>query len=156
MNVIVSGIEPTDVVQGKLNNSYFLSAVSALAEYQNRVLRLILQQEKCAKGCYGFALNIEGNWKMIPIDDALPFIKNEQGETRLLGASSVLNETWVCLLEKAYAKAYKGYDVVGNGGDVRHALTDLTGAPSETFFLSEFQNEVRVAGPAFIPYQKNS
>jgi len=57
-------------------------------------------------------------------------VKNEKGETKLLGAHSVNNETWVSLLEKAYAKSYGGYDLIGNGGDIRHALTDLTGAPS--------------------------
>jgi len=42
IDIIIGGIEPTDVIQGSLNNSYFLSALSALAEYQNRVSRLIL------------------------------------------------------------------------------------------------------------------
>ena len=152
IDVIIGGIEPTDVVQGSLNNSYFLSAVSALAEYQNRVSRLILQQERSQNGAYGFAFNQTGNWKMVTVDDSLPLVKNEKGETKLLGAHSVNSEMWVSLMEKAYAKLYGGYDIIGNGGDIRHALTDLTGAPSESFFLAEFQNETKVGGAGAIPY----
>jgi hypothetical protein len=37
IEVIVDGIDPTDVIQGQLNNSYFLCAVSAVSEYQNRI-----------------------------------------------------------------------------------------------------------------------
>lgn len=155
IDVMIGGIEPTDVIQGSLNNSYFLSALSALAEYQNRVSRLILQQEKSPNGAYGFAFNHAGNWKIVAVDDSLPFVKDEKGHTKLLGAHSVNSETWVSLLEKAYAKSYGGYDVIGNGGDIRHALTDLTGAPSQSFFLAEFQNETKIGGAGAIPYQKN-
>ena len=35
------------------------------------------------------------------------------------------------LLEKAYAKAYGGYNNIGQGGQGHYALFDLTGAPSE-------------------------
>ena len=86
------------------------------------------------------------------MDDNLPFIKNDKGETKLLGAHSVNSETWVSLIEKAYAKSYGGYDLIGNGGDIRHALTDLTGAPSESFFLAEFQSEVKTSGAGLLPY----
>ena len=42
---------------------------------------------------------------------------------------------------------YGGYDLIGNGGDLRHALTDLTGAPSETFILEEYLNSFKDKDP---------
>ena len=155
IQVIVDGIDPSDVVQGALNNSYFLAAVSALAEYQNRVQRIILQQDQSQNGAYGFAFNHVGNWKAVTIDDFLPIIKNEDNKLKFLGANSLKSEMWVPLLEKAYAKVYGGYDLIGNGGDMRHALTDLTGAPSETFFLKEFEVESQAGGKGYLPYNEN-
>lgn len=152
IQMIVDGIDPTDVIQGQLNNSYFLCAVSAVSEYQNRIQRLILQQETHENGCYGFTFNKLGNWEMIAVDDFLPLIQIKDGKYKFLGANSVNAEMWVPLMEKAYAKAYHGYDVIGNGGDMRHSLTDLTGAPSETFFLSNFEEEMKTAGQGQIPY----
>lgn len=152
IQVVVDGIDPTDVIQGQLNNSYFLCAVSAVSEYQNRIQRLILQQDQADNGAYGFAINQVGNWKMITVDDNLPLIKIDDKKYKFLGANSVNAEIWVPLIEKAYAKAYNGYDIIGNGGDMRHALTDLTGAPSETFFLKDFEDEINEAGRGHVPY----
>lgn len=90
---------------------------------------------------------------MIAVDDHLPLVRIEDTKNyKFLGANSLNAETWVILLEKAYAKAYGGYDRIGNGGDMRHALTDLTGAPSETFFLSEFEKDCEISGSNQIPY----
>jgi hypothetical protein len=41
------------------------------------------------------------------------------------------------LLEKAYAKLYKGYWNIGTGGCGDEALGDLTGAPCESFDLND-------------------
>lgn len=76
---------------------------------------------------------------MIVVDDHLPFT-NEGGKEKLLGANSLDSELWVPLLEKAYAKLYGSYDNIGTGGDVAHALTDLTGAPSEIFMMEQFED----------------
>jgi hypothetical protein len=152
IQVVVDGIDPTDVVQGQLHNSYFLCAVSAICEYQNRIQRLILQDEQSENATYAFAINQVGNWKMVVVDDNLPLIKLSEKNYKFLGANSLSAEIWAPLLEKAYAKAYGGYDLIGNGGDMRHALTDLTGAPSETFNLADFEEELMVGGKGHVPY----
>lgn len=139
MKMIVEGIRPQDIVQGQLNNAYFLSAVSAVSEYQLRIRRLLVQREVTDNRAYGIALNKVGNWEMFVVDDHLPIIE-EKGKEKLLGANALNHELWVSLLEKAYAKMYKSYDNIGAGGDVSHALTDLTGAPSEVFMMEEFEN----------------
>lgn len=40
---------------------------------------------------------------------------------------------WVCFLEKAWAKIFKGYANI-EGGLMQEALRDLTGAPCKTYY----------------------
>ena len=42
IQVIVDGVSPSDIYQGKLGDCYFLSSMSALAEHPNRIKRLLL------------------------------------------------------------------------------------------------------------------
>lgn len=147
LKLIQEGFNPNDVVQGELRNSYFLSAVSAVSEYQNRTSRIIIQQDTLKNGVFCFAFNIQGVWRMITVDDHIPLIKLNDSTFKILGANSIKKELWVTFMEKAYAKAYGGYDLIGNGGDLRHALTDLTGAPSETFILEEYLKSFKDKDP---------
>ena len=39
-------IEPADIKQGALGNCYFLSALSALAEWPDRIRKLFVQHER--------------------------------------------------------------------------------------------------------------
>lgn len=48
------------------------------------------------------------------------------------------------LIEKAYAKAFKGYWNIGTGGFAEDALKDLTGAPTEYEYLDEKTNTEQV------------
>jgi calpain-15 len=47
------GIEPADILQGSLGNSYFLCALAALAENPERIQKLFLQKERNKSGIYG-------------------------------------------------------------------------------------------------------
>jgi calpain-15 len=46
------------------------------------------------------------------------------------------NELWVAMIEKAFAKAHKGY-VITTGGFTGIAITELTGAPSHTYSFQQ-------------------
>lgn len=70
-----------------------------------------------------------GKWKVIDLDEYLPFIKNKPAFSR-----SVNQELWVILLEKAWAKLYGSYKHV-EVGFPEEALHDLTGAPVKRIFL---------------------
>lgn len=65
VQVIVDGIKPSDIYQGRLGDCYFLSSISALAEFPSRVERLLISKKENKKGCYCVALNINGDWKEI-------------------------------------------------------------------------------------------
>ena len=69
--VFESVVSPTDIYQGELGNCYFLSAVSAIAEYQERIKRLFLQRKRSPKGAYCVCLCIGGQFQEIYIDDVV-------------------------------------------------------------------------------------
>ena len=110
---------------------------------------------------YSVALNITAKWEAFTIDDYFPIaLKGEKvpinprtkkamslsrdthnteteqvDEEHLIFAHTNYEELWVMLLEKAYAKAYGGFWNIGTGGFADEALSDLTGAPSESLFI---------------------
>jgi calpain-15 len=47
---VFNGINPNDIKQGALGNAYFLSAVSALAEWPERVESIFATKEKTNDG----------------------------------------------------------------------------------------------------------
>lgn len=132
VSVIVDGVKPSDIYQGSLGDCYFLSSISALAEFPDRVERLILNSSSNEKGCYAVALNINGDWKEVFLDDLFPTHRR-----KIIFCHSSSAELWAMLLEKAYAKVYNGYWNIGTGGFAEDALKDLTGAPTEFDTISE-------------------
>lgn len=76
---------------------------------------------------YGIWLCIDGEWKIIIVDDLIATEDNRPLFSRNNG-----KELWVMLLEKAYAKAYGSYKNIENGL-VGVAVNALTGAPYEYF-----------------------
>lgn len=84
-------------------------------------------------------------WRYIAVDNKLPYSNGE-----VLGAQSFAdNETelWAALIEKAYAKAYNGYDVFRRNVPRESYLRDLTGAPVRKYLStdSDFANVIRNA-----------
>lgn len=76
-------------------------------------------------------LNINGVWRYIVVDDNLP----EMDEVAMGARSFSDSETdlWVSIIEKAYAKAYSGYNVFKRNVARENYLRDLTGAPVRSY-----------------------
>jgi hypothetical protein len=132
-------IDPNDILQGQLGDCYFLSAIAAIAEYQDRIKKLFLTRDINAQGVFCIALCINGVWEEVILDDLFPCEK--QGN-RVAFNHSRGNELWVMVLEKAWAKVHGGYLNI-NSGLTREALHDLTGAPCVTYFNDESTDEER-------------
>ncbi len=62
-------IDPTDIIQGNLGNCYFLSALSALAEYSNRVQDIFLTKEINDSGIYAVSIFLNGERRTVVVDD---------------------------------------------------------------------------------------
>lgn len=106
---------------------------------------MIEDQKVNANGFYYVRLNINGVWRYIAVDNKLPFSGDEA-----LGAQSFIDnesELWAALIEKAYAKAFAGYDIFARNVPRESYLRDLTGAPVRKYVPSdpEFANIIRNA-----------
>lgn len=121
----VGGQKPGDVVQGSLGDCWFLSALSVLATRPALVKRLIVSDAHAkSHGIYTLKISKAGKWRYVFIDDRIPCHMNAKP---LYAKSLDPNETWVMIIEKAYAKLHGTYQALVEGW-CDYALRDLTGA----------------------------
>ena len=121
-------IDPNDIQPGTMSSPQFLSTLSCLAEREENIKRLIENQKTNENGCYYVRINVNGVWRYIPVDDNLPELDGTALGARSYNDSEA--DLWTSIIEKAYAKAYHGYNVFKRSGISReHFLRDLTGVP---------------------------
>lgn len=127
---VFDNIEPNDIRQGALGNCYFLSALSALAEFPGRIKRLFDTQEYEPSGAYVVYMCDVGEVKAYVLDDYFPC--TTLGKPAFSGPriDKGTSELWVILLEKAWAKRFGSYYAISEG-ITNDALRDFTGAPCE-------------------------
>ena len=128
-----------------MSSPQFLSTLSCLAEREIHIKKLIEDQKFNSNGFYYVRLNINGVWRYIVVDDALP-----EADEIAIGARSFSDseaDVWPSIIEKAYAKAYAGYNVFKKNVPREHYLKDLTGSPVRSFSVtdSNLSNEVSKA-----------
>ncbi|PVF93386.1 cysteine proteinase [Serendipita vermifera] len=143
----LDGPSSSDIAQGADNDCYFLAALSTV---------------------YGFIFFRDGLWQEVIIDDQLFVSAVPWGDLDLVAqarykrdpdiydsiarrGSKVLyfakslneNETWVPLIEKAFAKFYGNFAYI-NGGHAREAVEDITGGTSTVFILKDYLNKAKL------------
>ena len=139
-HMFYEGIKTTDVRQGKLNDSWLLSAISVVAQSPKLIERIILTKSYSRYGLYRVKLCRMGAWQVIALDDYFPCYP--LGEP--IFSKNNGKELWVILLEKAFAKLYGNYMSL-EVGNIRHALIDLTGCPTLTYTTTYNNNNRPVA-----------
>lgn len=160
---IVNGVSYDDILQGSAGDCWFLAAISALSCNQGFIEKVCVIQDQTV-GVYGFVFHRDGEWHHCIIDDKL-FLRapswDESGDVVLgqygvrrsnqedqyqelfqRGSQSLYfaqcrdqNETWVSLLEKAYAKAHGDYASIF-GGQTGEAIEDLTGGVTTEIYTT--------------------
>ena len=145
----IGGFTSSDVVQGTNGDCWFIAAVATICSNQELIKRVcVARDERC--GVYGFVFYRDGEWISTVVDDNLFLTKNDfeaKGDTydptgiketrykksKQTGSEALYfascaheNETWLPLLEKAYAKVHGDYDAI-SGGISGEAVEDLTG-----------------------------
>jgi len=129
--LVFDGIDPTDIVQGKLADCYFLAALAGLAEDapDKEHLRLgerIRDNFKVKKvnsaGIYAIEFNCDGEPLIVCVDDWFPFYKDKNGIEKFCFARTKVGElrdgtgeVWVQLIEKAWAKICGSYEAAEMG-----------------------------------------
>lgn len=121
--LFLGGIEPADIKQGAIGDCYFLAALAVLANQPKLVQKLFLPFRYNRYGIYIIKLFMKGKWVNVVIDDYIPL---KRDLTSIFARSFELNETWVMLIEKAYAKYHGSYQNIVSGS-IREAMEQLTG-----------------------------
>ncbi|KIX96871.1 uncharacterized protein Z520_07591 [Fonsecaea multimorphosa CBS 102226] len=180
----VNGVSYDDILQGSAGDCWFLAAISTLSCNQEFIDRVCVIQDQ-AVGVYGFVFHRDGEWHQCIIDDKLylrapaydesgdvvlgqygirrPDQEDQYQELFQRGSKSLYfaqcrdqNETWVSLLEKAYAKAHGDYASI-SGGQTGEAIEDLTGGVTTEIYTTNildtdefWKNELSRIGKDFV------
>ena len=124
------------IVQGRLKNNWFLSALSLVRTEDTLFQSMTLDHQFDrfrTYGLYVFKFFKNGSPFYVIIDDKLPWIEKPNGHIVPYFARSQNSSLfWVSLIEKAYAKLHKRYWALTNG-TVEDALHDLWGIYPERF-----------------------
>lgn len=139
-----------DIMQGALGDCWFLSALATVSSMPRLIEEICVARDELV-GVYGFVFHKDSGWVSVIIDDMLctnmpqyeQLSESEQGlyhedraryntvarkggKALTFAKSGSHGETWVPLIEKAYAKFYGSFSHL-EGGVTGEAMEDLTG-----------------------------
>lgn len=155
----VNGYSSSDIKQGRNGDCWWLAAVATIAHRRDLMERVcVARDEEC--GVYGFCFFRDGEWVPAIVDDNLYLTREDfdqygdvydpsgrralRHRQRYQTGSEALyfarcddpNETWLPLLEKAYAKAHCDYAAI-EGGWSSEGVEDMTGGVGTTIASSK-------------------
>jgi hypothetical protein len=142
------------VIQGTLDNGYFVEALQAIA-MRPKLCRQLFYCWNMRRSVYIARLYINGTWQRVEVDDYVPVGPPSEEQRSANAPICCRSENfpyvlWPSLIEKAYAKAHTvrlapsgktpqdkgGWEALGGGGSVEEALVDLTGGVAGRFHTS--------------------
>ncbi|KAI0536506.1 hypothetical protein GGR58DRAFT_474995 [Xylaria digitata] len=160
----IDGPTANDVRQGRDGDCWLLAALCTLSNKPSLIERVCVARDEQV-GVYGFVFHRDGEWISVIIDDKLFLTKpdfdesflervlwedrdrvdsEEQYRKAYQSGSGALyfaqcehaNETWLPLLEKAYAKAHGDYQAI-EGGFTGEGIEDLTGGVTTELYTAD-------------------
>jgi hypothetical protein len=162
----VDGFNGSDIGQGAIGDCWFMAAVANIAHRKDLMDRVCVAHDKDC-GVYGFVFYRDGEWLSTVVDDNLYLGEPDFGSDRDIydptgkrerehkerwqtGSRALYfarctdpNETWLPLLEKAYAKAHGDYSAI-SGGAVGDGVEDLTAGVNTTMKLNRVLGKDRL------------
>ncbi|KAF8799617.1 cysteine proteinase, partial [Phlegmacium glaucopus] len=127
--------DSNDIIQEALGDRWFLSALATVSTAPGLVEKFY-RDEKV--GVYSFIFFRDNVWVTVIIDEAISLRQKKDvynkstrkgGQSLYFAKSGTVGETWVPLIEKAYAKLHGNYSHL-LGGQECDAIEDLTGTRS--------------------------
>ncbi|KAF8716548.1 Cysteine proteinase, partial [Rhizoctonia solani] len=162
----IDGANCSDIMQGRLGDCWFLSALAIVSTVGELIDKICVARDEKV-GVYGFIFFRDSTWVDVIIDDllytSLPkydqlsspernlyhFDRDKYNSAARKGGKGLYfakggteNETWVPLIEKAYAKLHGDYASL-DGGYASEAIEDLTGGVSSIFHTHDILDEDR-------------
>ncbi|GLB43254.1 putative peptidase C2 family protein [Lyophyllum shimeji] len=156
----INGADSNDIVQGALGDCWFLSALATMSTAKGLVEKFCVARDEQI-GVYGFIFFRDTAWVTVIIDDLLftsipkfeelnhaekqlyhhdkeTYNKSarKSGKSLYFAKSGTNGETWVPLIEKAYAKLHGNYAAL-SGGEAGEAIEDLTGGVTSFIFTKD-------------------
>ncbi|KAJ3011934.1 UNVERIFIED_CONTAM: hypothetical protein HDU68_001450, partial [Siphonaria sp. JEL0065] len=145
-------------IQGDvIGDCHLIAAISTLSSQPQLLLKTMIERDE-EVGVYGFVFFRDGKWISSIVDDQLyvkakphaeagwvkDYMDEKEYEASFIKGSKSLyfsrcaneHETWLPLLEKAYAKAHGDYSCI-EGGWSGEAVEDLTGGIYSPIILSD-------------------
>ncbi|KAF2503244.1 cysteine proteinase [Lophium mytilinum] len=163
---VIDGFSSSDVRQGGNGDCWWVAAVATLCSVEHLMERVcVARDEEC--GVYGFVFHRDGEWFSTVVDDNLylrysdfdahidiydptgekerKYKKSEQTGSEALYFAHCAddNETWLPLLEKAYAKVHGDFGAI-SGGWSGEAVEDMTGGVTTTIFTNKILSKERL------------
>ena len=103
-----------------------------------RIRDNFLTQEVNTAGCYALKFVIDGQERVVVVDDYFPFVK--KGEVELFAFAKCKhgeNELWVQLIEKAWAKLCGSYEA-SEMGRVSEFNENFDGTPTDILWMEDY------------------
>ena len=119
-----------DVIQGELDDCYFLSSLASLAENPQNI-KNIISNSKVNDRVFEANIYIHGEPVKIKVDDSFPVAN--ASKIAFAGINENTGNIWPMILEKVWAKCNKSYEdiIPGNSAD---AFKFLTPGPYDTYY----------------------
>ncbi|KAK5989790.1 Calpain-9 [Cladobotryum mycophilum] len=160
----MKNVNGSDIKQGNIGDCWIMASLTALSNVENGIQRTCVAYDTKI-GIYGFVFHRDGEWIYSIIDDKLYLkspcwdspsmqrdllqqidredVESVYRKTYQTGSKALFfaqckdqNETWVPLLEKAYAKAHGDFASL-NGGWIGEGLEDLSGGVTTELLSSD-------------------
>ena len=125
------------IQKGINTNNNFVLIISALIKYPSIIYKLFPCIQRTKNGMYCVNLRINGIWKLILIDDYIPYFLDRQKNKLIAFSSLKENYIWLVLLEKALSKLFGGYNKIFEINDIFNLLTDAIIEKNELIFFSK-------------------
>jgi hypothetical protein len=123
--LMADGVGAGDICQGGLGDCWYLGALSVMATREDLLGLSFCTADGEKEAVYKFRFYKHGKWTDVLIDDFIPVNSPNLPCRPEYAKGKEENETWVMLMEKAYAKLHGSYKAL-EGGFVDDALIDMT------------------------------